>query len=95
MSYSDELLLRLSYSGNFLLSEITKKLKCFDDWHENQMITVLHKNGREILEYGHIYSYGRDYDYSPVVYVRVSQIDLKKYSPEDYFNALYALLKPL
>ena len=49
MSYIDELLLRLSYSGSFLLSEITKKIKLFDDWHENQMITVLQKKGKEIL----------------------------------------------
>jgi len=49
MNYTDELLLRFSYSGNFLISEIIKKIKLYTDWHENQIITSLHKNGREIL----------------------------------------------
>lgn len=33
MNYSDELLLRLCYSGHFLLSEITEKFKMYDEWH--------------------------------------------------------------
>ena len=30
MNYPDELLLRLSYDGNFMLSTITEKIKMYD-----------------------------------------------------------------
>jgi len=38
------------------------------------------------------YSYGRDLEYSPIIYVYPSQIDTTKYSTIDYCNALYMLL---
>lgn len=33
VSYPDELLLRFSYAGNFLLSQATEKVKQYEEWH--------------------------------------------------------------
>ena len=33
MDYSEELLLRLAYSGHFMISEVTEKVKMYDEWH--------------------------------------------------------------
>lgn len=35
MHYTDELLLKFSYEGNFLLSDVTEKVKMYDEWHQN------------------------------------------------------------
>lgn len=47
------------------------------------------------MEYGHVYAFGRDYEYCPVIIVRAAQIDLHRYSTEDYFSALANLLRPI
>jgi hypothetical protein len=47
--YPDELLLRFNYLGNFLLSEVTEKVKLYDEWHQNELIINLNKMGKEIL----------------------------------------------
>lgn len=33
MDYSEEVLLRLCYSGDFLLSEVTERVRLYDEWH--------------------------------------------------------------
>jgi len=66
----------LCYSGHFLISEINEKVKAYDGWHENQLITKLQKPAREILEHGHIYSYGRDSEYCPNIYIKAAKINL-------------------
>ena len=40
-----------------------------------------------------IYSYGRDYDYCPIIIVKPALIDLAKYSPDDYYSAISNLLE--
>lgn len=70
-------------------------MKLYDEWHQNQLITNLNKLGREILEFGHIYSYGRDYDYCPVIFVRPQRFDGKKHEESNYCNAIAGLLAPL
>ncbi len=35
MNYTDELLLRFNYSGNFLLSQAIDKVRQYGEWHEN------------------------------------------------------------
>jgi hypothetical protein len=46
MHYTDELLLKFSYEGNFLLSDVTEKVKMYDEWHQNELIVNLTKSGR-------------------------------------------------
>lgn len=77
--YPDELLLRFNYAGQFHFSEVTERVKLYEEWHQNELITGLNKLGRSVLELGHLYAYGRDYDYSPVVIVRPNRCDPKKY----------------
>ena len=55
----------------------------------------MQKPAREILEHGHIYSYGRDYEYCPNIIVKPALINLERYSPDDYFSAAANLLEPL
>ena len=55
----------------------------------------MQKPGREILEHGHIYSYGRDDYYCPNIYVRAARIKLDRYTVEDYFSAVANLLEPI
>ena len=33
VTHPDELLLRLCYAGNFMMSEVTEKIKAYDEWH--------------------------------------------------------------
>jgi hypothetical protein len=87
--------LRFNYAGNFHFSDVAERVKLYDEWHQNEVISSLNKHGREILEYGHLYSYGRDYDYSPVVIVRPNRFDPKKYDEGNYLNAVANLLAPL
>lgn len=93
--YPDELLLRFNYAGRFQMSEVNEQVRLYDKWHQNQIITVLGRQGKEILEQGHVYSYGRDYQYCPVIILRPYRVDLKKYTYDHYLNALHALLQPL
>ena len=47
------------------------------------------------MECGHIYAFGRDLDYCPIIIVRPGLIDLGRYSPEDYLSAISNLLSPI
>lgn len=70
-------------------------MRRYDEWHQNELVTALNKVGREILEFGQIYAFGRDYEYCPVIVVRPSRFDGRKYEEGGYCNAVAGLLEPL
>lgn len=46
MHYTDQLLLKFNYEGKFLISDVTEKVKMYDEWHQNELIVNLSKSGR-------------------------------------------------
>jgi hypothetical protein len=84
----------LSESSNPL--NAYENLKKHIEWFQEPIINSLNRSqGRKILMDGVFYTYGRDEEYSPVIYVYPSQIDTSKYSLLDYCNALFMLLSPI
>lgn len=49
----------------------------------------------EILEEGIFYSYGRDFEFRPIIVFNIARMDLVKYSLEHYYAALNTLAKPI
>ena len=48
-----------------------------------------------ILEEGIFYSYGRDFEFRPIIIFNIARMDFSRYTVDDYYAALNTLVKPI
>jgi len=85
--------LRYCYTEKFDYPKCAEKLQKYLDWKKALKTTYFEPGELELLKSGAIYSYGRDKQWRPLIYVDIEKINLDKVVPEHFGNAIAYLLQ--
>ncbi|CAD8081295.1 unnamed protein product [Paramecium sonneborni] len=75
--------LKIIYNGKFKIKDCIERLIAHITWRANPNMHNLNKQMQEFLEAGFLYTFGRDYQFRPIIYLEAYRIDQKKY-PKDF-----------
>ena len=68
--------MRYLYSFGFDHTDALEKLKIYCDWYSSPRIQRIDRSILDIINSGMIYTYGRDKDLRPIIYMNISRINM-------------------
>jgi hypothetical protein len=88
----DHTILRYLYSFAFKHSDALEKLKIYCDWYSNPKIQRVNRTTLDIINSGICYTYGRDKEMRPIIYLNVGKMNMDKCTIDDYLSAANAVI---